>query len=71
MYHVTIRDSRKIIRDALREGLAEAVEWGDSHSWKGNRISVYEAVQDATGDILHLSKVLSVVKLEGNLKVST
>jgi len=71
MYHVTIRDSRKIIGQALRDGLAEAVEWGVVNSLKGNHISVYEAMQDATGDILHLSKAVSLVKLDGKLKVVT
>jgi metal-responsive CopG/Arc/MetJ family transcriptional regulator len=68
MYHVTIKSSRgRVIAEALREGLAEAVNYGHKKSLEGNSISVYEALQDATGAIMHLHKVVTFMKPKGNI----
>lgn len=61
MYHVTISDNRRVIASSLQEGLANAVAVGRRLGRKGNRITVYDSVQDATGEIVHLNEVLSVV----------
>lgn len=61
MYHVIVSDSSKVIASSLQEGLAEAVMVGRGLGQKGNRITVYDSVQDATGEIVHLSKTLSVI----------
>lgn len=60
MYHVTVTNQRRNIAETLCEGLGEAVLFGRTQGQKGNRITVYEALQEATGDILHLDEVLSV-----------
>jgi hypothetical protein len=62
MYHVIVTDEGKVIAKALREGLAEAVSYGKEKSSEGNLIHIYDALQDASGEILHLSKVLSFVE---------
>lgn len=67
MYHVTIKNRNRIIASALREGLAEAVNYGHKKSFEGNSISIYEALQDATGDILNLHEVLTFMKPKGNI----
>ena len=64
MYHVTVSDSEKIIASSLQEGLADAVAYGIELGQKGNRITVYDSVQDATGEILHLNEVLTTYVLE-------
>ena len=61
MYHVTVSDSRRIIASSLQEGLANAVAVGRKLGQKGNRITIYDSVQDATGEIVHLGEVLTVV----------
>ena len=61
MYHVTVSDNRKVIASSLQEGLADAVSVGRRLGRKGNRITIYESLQDATGDIVHLNEVLYVV----------
>lgn len=61
MYHVTVSDNKRIITGALREGLADAVAYGRKKGQKGNRITVFDSLQDATGGIVHLSKVLSMI----------
>lgn len=60
MYHVIVSENRKAIGSSLQEGLADAVMMGRKIGQKGNRITVYDSVQDATGKIVHLSKILSV-----------
>jgi hypothetical protein len=65
VYHVIVTDSRKrIMAEALREGLADAVAYGRRKSQEGNLIRVFDALQDASGEIVHISKVLTVVHLK-------
>lgn len=64
MYHVTVSDRGRVIASSLQDGLANAVAYGRQLGRKGNRITVYDSVQDATGEILHLNEVLSTVILE-------
>lgn len=61
MYHVTVSDNRKVIASSLQDGLANAVAVGRRLGRKGNRITIYDSVQDATGEIVHLNEVLCVV----------
>ena len=61
MYSVYVRESGETIASSVFEGLAEAVSFGREESLEGNSITVYEAVQDASGSILHISKVLSMI----------
>jgi hypothetical protein len=61
MYSVYGRDSGETVASSVFEGLAEAVSIGREESLEGNSITVYSAVQDASGDIMHLYKVLSMV----------
>jgi hypothetical protein len=62
MYQVYVIDKGKVIGSALEHGgLANAVALGRRMSSEGNSIVVYEALQDSSGETLHLSKVLSVV----------
>lgn len=61
MYHVTVIDRGRVIASSFQEGLANAVAVGRRLGRKGNRITVYDSVQDAAGEIVHLSEVLSVV----------
>jgi len=61
MYQVYVIDKGKVIGSALEYGLANAVALGRRMSSEGNSIVVYEALQDSSGETLHLSKVLSVV----------
>jgi len=67
MYHVVVSDNRRIIAETLSDGLAEAVLFGHRAGRKGNSITVYDAVQDATGEVVHLNETLSMV-LEENHK---
>jgi hypothetical protein len=67
MYHVTIKDRNRVIASKLLEGLAEAVNYGHRKSSEGNSITVYEALQDATGNIMHLHNVLTFKKPKGNI----
>ena len=59
MYHTIVSDGSKIIASSLQEELAVAVSNGWDLGQKGNRITVYDSVQDATGEIVHLGEVLS------------
>jgi len=61
MYSVYVRDSGETVASSVFEGLAEAVSFGREESLEGNIITVYSAVQDASGDIVHLYKVLYMV----------
>jgi hypothetical protein len=67
MYHVTIKNKNRIIASKLHEGLAEAVDFGHRESLEGNSISIYEALQDATGNIMNLHEVLTFMKPKGNI----
>ena len=64
MYHVTVRNNGKIIADTFVDRLSDAVLFGRDSSQKGNRINIFEATQDATGQTLDLHKVLSLVVTE-------
>ena len=70
MYHVTVSDNRKVIASSLQDGLANAVAVGRRLGRKGNRITIYDSVQDATGEIVHLNEVLSVVLDEDHKEYS-
>jgi hypothetical protein len=61
MYSVYVRDSGETVASSVFEGLAEAVSFGREESLEGNSITIYSSVQDASGDIMHLDKVLSMV----------
>jgi len=67
MYHAVVSDNNKIIAHSLCEGLGEAVMFGHRTGRKGNSIHIYESVQDATGEIVHLNETLTTV-LEENPK---
>lgn len=67
MYHAVVSDNNRIIAHSLCEGLGEAVLFGHKTGRKGNLISIYESVQDATGEIVHLHETLTTV-LEENPK---
>lgn len=60
MYHVTVNNTKGVIAQSFSESLADAVMFGREVGVKGNRITVYDSVQDATGEVLHLSRVLTV-----------
>ena len=70
MYHVTVSDNRKVIASSLQDGLANAVAVGRRLGRKGNRITIYDSVQDATGEIVHLNEVLSVALDEDHKEYS-
>ncbi len=57
--------------EEILEGLAEAVAFGRENSVKGNVINIFDSVQDATGKILHLHRVFSMVMPDDNHKVLT
>lgn len=59
MYHVIVSSEKNVIASSLQEGLADAVAYGRKKGQKGNRITVYDALQDATGQVVHLNRVLS------------
>ena len=61
MYSVIVRDDTGVVARSVLDGLAEAVSFGREESLEGNIITVYSAVQDASGDIMHLYKVLYMV----------
>jgi hypothetical protein len=61
MYHVMVRNNRNVMAEEVLDGLAEAVVFGRENSVEGNVIDIYSALQDASGDIMHLHKVLSLV----------
>jgi len=61
MYHVTVSNMKKVIADEVLDGLADAVAFGRDNSDEGNVIDIYDALQDASGNIMHLHKVLSLV----------
>jgi hypothetical protein len=61
MYSVIVKDEGNVVARSTLDGLAEAVSFGREESLEGNSITIYEAVQDASGDILHISKVLFMV----------
>lgn len=64
MYHVTVSAGKNVIAENLYEGLGDSVLFGRSVGQKGNRITIYESVQDSSGEIVHISEVLSVVLTE-------
>lgn len=64
MYHVTVRSNGKVISEAFTEGLADAVFFGMDSGQKGNRITIYDSLQDASGETVDLHKVLSTVVTE-------
>jgi hypothetical protein len=61
MYHVMVRNNRNVMAEEVLDGLAEAVAFGRNNSVEGNVIDIYSSLQDATGNIMHLHKVLSLV----------
>lgn len=61
MYSVIVSDEEGVRAKSIKDGLAEAVSFGRRKSLEGNRITVYEAVQESNGEILHLNKVISMV----------
>jgi len=61
MYHVMVRNNRNVMAEEVLDGLAEAVVFGRENSVEGNVIDIYSALQDASGNIMHLHKVLSLV----------
>ncbi len=67
MYHVTVTSNRRIIAESFTEGLADAVLFGHKVGRKGNLISVYDSVQDASGKYEDLNEILTTV-LEENPK---
>ena len=67
MYHVVVSDSSNVISHSLCEGLGEAVLFGHRTGRKGNSIHIYDSVQDATGEIVHLNESL-VTTIEENHK---
>lgn len=71
MYHVTVKKNKEVIAESILDGLADAVSFGRDNSEKGNLITVWEAIQDASGDIVHTHKVLSMIMPEEYLKVIT
>lgn len=66
MYHVTVTAGNNIIGENLYDGLGDSVLFGRGIGQKGNRINIYEAVQDSSGEIVHISEVLSVVLTEAD-----
>jgi hypothetical protein len=62
MYHVMVRNNRSVIAEEVLDGLADAVAFGTENSVEGNVIDIFDALQDASGNIMHLHKVLSLVK---------
>lgn len=61
MYHVMVRNNKNVMAEEVLDGLADAVAFGRENSVEGNVIDIYSALQDASGDIMHLHKVLSLV----------
>lgn len=61
MYHVMVKNKKDVMAEEVLDGLAEAVAFGRDNSVEGNVIDIYSALQDATGNIMHLHKVLSLV----------
>ena len=61
MYHVIVSTNKSIIAEEVLDGLAEAVTFGRMNSVEGNVIHIYSALQDATGNIMHLDLILSLV----------
>ena len=61
MYSVIVRDDLGVVARSTLDGLAEAVSFGREESLEGNSITIYHAVQDASGNILHTDKVLSMI----------
>lgn len=66
MYHVTVSAGKSVIAEDFYEGLGDAVLFGRNVGQKGNRITVYESVQDSFGEIVHINEVLSVVLTEAD-----
>jgi hypothetical protein len=62
MYHVMVRNNKNVMAEEVLDGLADAVAFGRENSVEGNVIDIYSALQDATGNIMHIHKVLSLVK---------
>jgi prephenate dehydratase len=61
MYHVMVKNKKDVIAEEVLDGLADAVAFGRENSVEGNVIDIYDALQDATGNIMHLHKVISLV----------
>lgn len=61
MYNVVIKDNGKVMATSLQDELAVAVSYGRQLGRKGNRITIYDSLQDATGEIVNLSEVLTMI----------
>jgi hypothetical protein len=59
MYHAVIRERGEVVSERLVEALGEAVAYAEEEGAEGNLVQVFEALQDASGDILHLAISLS------------
>jgi len=59
---VMVRNNRSVIAEDYLDLLADAVAFGAENSVEGNVIDIFDALQDASGNIMHLHKVLSLVK---------
>lgn len=66
MYSVVVKDGGEVVATSLLEGLAEAVSFGRGESCEGNSITIYDSVQDACGNIVHLNKVLFMIMPKEN-----
>lgn len=71
MYHVIVRNKKSVMAEEVLDGLAEAVAFGRENSVKGNVINIFDSVQDASGNIMHLHRVLSMIMPDDNHKVLT
>lgn len=70
MYHVVVRNTKSVIAEEVLDGLADAVTFGRENSVEGNVIDIYDALQDASGKIMHLHKVISMVMTNEYHKVT-
>lgn len=59
MYHAVIKNGGEVVSERLVEALGEAVAYAEEGGAEGNLVQVFEALQDASGDIMHLSLSLS------------
>lgn len=60
MYYTKVTQDDDVVASTISDILSDAVSFGNQVSYKGNRVTVYEAVQDLC-DIQLTHKVLSWV----------
>lgn len=58
VYHVEIRSDSQVVAETVTESLGDAIQWADRVSQPEEYIAVYEALEEVSGGVIHIDKVM-------------